>query len=321
MKDYYSILGIERNASEEDIKRAYRKAALKSHPDKGGDPEKFKEISEAYETLSDSNKKTMYDRGEDPNNNVRHQDPFEFHNAFFQQFFGNNFNQGPQKRSNHQHQITVDLADVHTGIEKNLKINIKRVCFDCKRSCDSCNGRGVVFMRNGPFQVQQTCGACRGSGNINFKNQNCKECKGTSEIIEDRLIKLSIEKCISSGSFMKFDGLGEQPQKRGEIPGDLLIQIVIRDHPLFKREHDHLIYTSSLTFKESIVGKKIVIPTFDGDLDLFTGNFGVINPNRVYHVKNRGLGGRGDLVLKFNIMYPETKFSDELLEQFMNLPF
>lgn len=332
MKDYYSILELSKDASENDIKRAYKKAALKYHPDKGGDPEKFKEISEAYQILQDPNKKAMYDRGEDPlaagpqqHQQHHHQQHNPFDNAFFQQFF-NQMNMGGMggvnmKRSNHQHQITIELKDAHTGLEKNMKINLKKICFDCKKTCPHCDGRGMTIIRHGPIQMQQSCNACRASGIVDQPNMNCSFCKGAGHAFQDQICKIHIQKGVANGSFIKIDGFGEQPQKRGELPGDLLFQINVKPHPLFNREKDDLVYNVSLSFKESIVGKNIDIPHFDGDIPIYTGNFGVINPNRAYRLKDKGIAGKGDLVLLFNIAYPEKKFEEELLDQFRKLAF
>jgi DnaJ-class molecular chaperone len=327
MKDYYAILEIPRNASEDDIKRAYKKSALKFHPDKGGDPERFKEISEAYQILQDPQKKAAYDRGEEFQ---EHHNPFE-HNSFFQNFFnhamGGMGGMGPMggmgvhKRSNHQHQITIDLRDVHTGLEKNMKINIKKPCFDCKKPCPHCDGRGMIFIRHGPIQMQQSCNACRSCGLIDSKNPNCTRCKGSCYINEDQICKIVIEKGVANGSFIKLDGLGEQPQKRGEIPGDLIFQINVKTHPFFNRDNNDIVYTLAISFKESIVGKNITVPHFDGDIPIYTGNFGVINPNQAYRLKGKGLAGRGDLVLLFNIDYPAKKYDEELLDKFRELSF
>lgn len=333
MKDYYSILEVSKDASENDIKKAYKKAALKCHPDKGGDPEKFKELSEAYEILQDPDKKAMYDRGEDPNET----NPFgggghHDHNAFFQQFFSQmNMGMGgmgmgmggmgPQKRSNHQHQITIELKDAHTGLEKNMKINVKKTCFDCKKTCHHCNGRGIVLINHGPIQLRQSCNACRTVGLLDNRNVNCVHCKGSGTIHEERICKLSIQPGTVHGSFIKLDGLGEQPQKRDEVPGDLIFQINIKSHPFFNREHNDLVYHVNISFKESIVGKNITVPHFDGDIPICTGNFGVINPNRAYRLTNKGVASKGDLVLIFNIAYPEKKFDEDLLDQFRKLEF
>lgn len=316
MKDYYSILGVTREASEAEIKKAYRKAAILHHPDKGGDPEKFKEVSEAYEGLQDADKKEVYDN-DDKGNDFNQ-------NAFFQQFFNQtnmNMNMGPQKRSNHQHQIAVDLKDVHTGVEKNMKIHIKKVCFDCKKTCPHCNGRGVILIRHGPIQMQQSCHACMTSGLMETQNPSCINCKGACIISEERIFKIRIEKGISHGSFIKLDGMGEQPQKKGEIPGDLLFQILVKPHPFFNREGNNLVYSQSLSFKDSIIGKTILVPHFDEDISIDTGGFGVINPNRTYRIINKGLAGKGDLVLIFNIEYPEKKYDEVLIEQFRKLEF
>jgi DnaJ-class molecular chaperone len=331
MKDYYNILGIEKGASDDEIKKAYRKCALKNHPDKGGDAEVFKDITEAYEILSDSEKRQRYDRGEDHHQHPQmhsnnHHDIFE---QLFRQGFGGLGGFGfpgqphPQntKRSNHTHQLKVSMRDAHNGLEKTLKINVKRQCFNCKKKCNVCDGRGVSFMQQGPFSIQQTCNNCGGLGICNNINVGCKDCQGKGEIISDELCKINIPKCVASGQIITVSGLGEQPQKNGEQPGDLLIQIVVEDDPYFKRVNNDLVYKVPITFKESIVGKDILIPHFDGNISMNTVGFGVINPKKRYALTKRGLGNNGDLVLDFDIRYPDGKYDDVLLDHFRKLIF
>lgn len=325
-KDYYSILGIARNSTEDEIKKAYRKGSLKYHPDKNKEPDaeiKFKELSEAYSILSDSQKKQIYDSGQDPNNHNTH---FHFnHNDIFQQFFGGNpFEPQHQniqtKRGNFTHIIKITLKDVHTGISKTLKVNVKKVCFDCKIKCKICNGTRLMNFQNGPFIMKQHCNACS-TGYHNNYNANCSYCKGLFEKTEEQICKIDIPKCVGNENIIVIERLGEQIHSQNEIPGDLHFKINIISDPNFTRLHNNLIYQVPITFKESIIGKSITIPHFDDDINMITDGFGVINPNMVYSLKGKGLGGMGDLILNFQINYPLGIYSKDIIEQFKNINF
>jgi DnaJ-class molecular chaperone len=331
MKDYYSILGIDKSASDDEIKKAFRSLALKYHPDKNqeaGAEEKFKEINEAYETLSDGDKKRRYDMGEEPNQgnvnmNMNPQDIFEqFFSGSghpFAQMFGQ---QNKNKRGNSIYQIKIKLSDAHTGLMKKLKVNIKKTCFDCKTNCKNCGGKGMIMTQHGPFIQQHTCGNCAGNGMISSKNSSCKNCLGVGETTSGEMCNIDIPKGVVSGHNLVAPGLGEQPQKQGEIPGDLLFQIIVENDPYFRRENGNdLVFTCKLTFKESIIGKEIKIPHFDGMMVENTKGFGVINPMKRYSYKNKGLGCLGDLVLQFEIEYPTSNYSDGLLDQFRAMNF
>ena len=323
MKDYYSILGVSKNVTENEIKKAYKLLSLEYHPDRPkGDSEKFKEISEAYEMLSDPQKKHIYDSGQDPNNMNQHH--FQS-NDIFEQFFGGNPFE-PQnrqtKRGNFTHIINITLKDAHTGLSKKLKVNVKKVCFDCKIKCTTCNGTLFINFQNGPFITKQHCNACS-TGYHNNYNANCTYCKGTFEKNEEKICKVDIPKCINNGNIIVIESLGEQIHKQNEIPGDLHFKINIIDDKNFTRLHNNLIYQVNLTFKESIIGKSITIPHFDGDINMITDGFGVINPQKTYSLKGKGLGGNsgaGDLILNFQINYPGV-YSKEIIEQFKLLNF
>lgn len=333
MKDYYSILNLSRSATDDDIKKGYRKLALKYHPDKtNGDDSKFKEISEAYEVLSDSQKKGLYDSGVDPND--KNQGTQGFGQGFnhqadhiFQQFFGGNpfspHTHKPTKRNNFVHDINISLKDAHTGISKTLKVNVKKICFDCKIKCSTCNGTGLMNIQHGPIFMQQHCNRCGATGSINNFNKDCVYCKGTFEKLEGQMCKIDIPKCIANGNIIVASGLGEQIHKQGEIAGDLHFKInIVNEHPCnFERQNNNLIYRVPVTFKESIIGKSITIPHFDGDINMVTDGFGVINPNKVYALKQKGLGNVGDLILKFEITYPNGVYPKDIIDKFREIPF
>ena len=176
-------------------------------------------------------------------------------------------------------------------------------------------------IQNGPFIMKTHCNACS-TGYHNKHNPNCSYCKGSFEKNEEQMCKVDIPKCINNGHIIVINGLGEQIHKQNEIPGDLQFKINIIDDELFTRSQDNLnnlIYNVPITFKESIIGKSIRIKHFDGDINMITDGFGIINPLMVYSLKGKGLGNSGDLILKFEIKYPSI--SKDIIEQFKNINF
>lgn len=321
--NYYDILGVSKDASEDEIKKAYRKLALKTHPDKnGGDDTQFKKINLAYETLSDTEKRNQYDNPMPQGIPHHHQQHFNANNIFEHVFGGrmnmnmnmnsNNFGR-PTKRNNHTYKLNISLKDVHTGLTKTLKIKISKVCFDCQKECNQCNGTGRITRvhSNGLFmqQTQTNCNNCNG-GSVYSQNSNCSNCNGNGLVDEDTLIKVDIPKNVDNGSKIIFKGLGEQPQKRNEQPGDFIVDINVNGDPYFERENNHLIYKSRITLTETLLGKDIIIPHFDEHMNINVNIFGIINPGKRYHIQGKGLNGKGDLIFVFEIIYPEQILDD-----------
>ena len=224
-----------------------------------------------------------------------------------------NVNRGPQKRTSHNHNIKISLRDAHTGVKKNLKITVVKNCLSCTSNCSRCNGRGIIHqtIQTGPFiqQVQGNCNNCNGSGIMNNANSSCQNCNGKLTIEEEKLINIDI-KGISSGHTIKFDGLGEQIKKKGEIPGDLLIQITFDSDPYFLRENDDLIYKCKLNLLESYIGKVLIVPHFDENIVINTNIFGTIDFNKRYHIKGKGLCGKGDLIFQFEYEFKDVQLTD-----------
>jgi DnaJ-class molecular chaperone len=314
-ENYYNILGIDKNSSEDEIKKAFRKLALKTHPDKNnGDDIMFKQINEAYEVLSNPSKKQEYDFSLNPNNQVPGNIMF---NNFFSSFFQNmNINIRPtiNKKNNCIYNLYIPLKDVHKDTVKNIKLHINKKCFNCYINCDICHGKGFTIKIEQTFifqqQTQIVCENCQGSGLININNFNCSNCQGNGNIKSEEILTVNIPKCCPNGYNILFDNLGEQPQKINEHPGDLIIQINIENDLNFIRKDNDLIYKTQISLSESFIGKDIIIPYFDEDIKINTNIFGIINPNNNYHIKNKGLGGHGDLIINFNIIYPEQKHID-----------
>jgi DnaJ family protein A protein 2 len=281
--NYYKILGLNRNtATQEDIKKSYRKLVLEHHPDKGGDPDKFRQIQEAYEVLSNSNKKHEYDN-----------------------------NHQTRKMADIYHKINIPLKDIYTGTQKSIKINTKHICDQCKKECNQCNGLGIrtIQMSMGPFTHFQRimCNGCGASGIIIEKSVNCGCINGY--FTKEKKITFDIERGDINIKTYRIDGLGEQPKRDWDIPGDLIIEIHKEESDSqFKRVNYNLHHTCKIKFTDAITGIKIKIQHYTKEITIDTGKiFGIINPNKEYIIGGEGIyynDNHGDLIIKFEFIYP-----------------
>ncbi len=316
MTDYYEVLRVSKDASDDDIKRAYRKLARECHPDKGGDKEHFQRIQEAYEVLSDKDKRAEYDN---PHTNNINTVPFPFDLGGL--FGGMNMNtqRGPCKLSNHMYTCKIPLDDAYTGVHKKFRVKRTRLCVSCNTDCNLCRGTGTETkqMQNGPFIqiMHQQCHKCSGKGKCQ-EVRSCSACQSKGSIHEEKVIELEIQKGVESGKQFVIPEWGEQATKANDISGDLIVNLVIDDHPHFKRQGLDLIYNINVSLKESIIGKKVNIPHFSGNIELDTRGFGVINPNKQYTVFDKGLedatNKKGNLHLRFEVSYPGTLTSEQI---------
>jgi molecular chaperone DnaJ len=344
-KDYYKTLGIEKNASKEEIKKAFHKKAHQYHPDKsGGDEAKFKEVNEAYQTLSDDQKRAGYDQfGSDgpQMGGGAGFDGFDF-SGFGQggnfefdlgDMFGGMFGGGRSARkprgNDLQTSMTIDFKDSIFGVEKELKVTKPSTCNTCKgdgatpgtklETCSTCNGAGVV--RNiqrtilGSIATNQTCSKCAGSGKI--PKDPCKTCHGTGVVRDTRTIKLSVPAGIQNGETLRLSGMGEAIQ--GGPSGDLYVHISVTPHRTIQRKGTDLYSTLDIKLTDALLGAQYSVETLDGQEPIAIpagtkiGSTVVIKEKGVPTSKSK----RGSFIVQLNIKIPEklSKESKQLIEE------
>ena len=316
MTTYYEVLNINKNATETDIKQAYRNLAKVHHPDKGGNKETFQKIQEAYDVLSDPNKKMVYDNELNGFNNFPNFPNFpNFGNNFF-----NNFFNVKQKRNNTVHILNLTLDNVFSGITKKFIIKRNFECKFCKLICPTCNGKGCIATRKnmGPIVIQinnEICQICKGLGKIKNQEIKCECCDSNGFTTEEKNIEISIEKGVENGKEYIFREWGEQAVNEGDIPGDCIIKVQIENHDIFTRNNLNLHITLKIKFTETVIGKIFKIPYFEEEFEFNTNSIGIINPIRDYIINGKGLennkGEKGDLLVKFIVEYPTKILNDE----------
>lgn len=344
-RDYYEILGVAKNASDEEIKKAYRKLAIKYHPDKNPDDksaeDKFKEAAEAYEILSNNEKRQRYNQfghagvggasgGGHGHGGMNMDDIFS---QFGDIFGGFGFGSGGggsrggrrvNRGSNLRVKVKLNLKEIANGAEKKIKVNKHVSCKTCSGSgakngqydtCKQCNGSGVVTRVQqtilGAMQTQTTCNGCGGEGRI--VRDKCNTCHGDGIVREEEIITINMPAGVAEGMQLSMQGKGNAAP-RGGINGDLLIVIEEEDHPDLKREGNHLIYSLNISFPDAAMGTSIEIPTIDAKAKI------KIEPGtqsgRVLRLKGKGLPdvnayGRGDLLVEISVYTPTHLSPDE----------
>lgn len=339
----YDVLGVSSQCSKEELKKAYKKLAIQHHPDKGGDSERFKEISKAYQILSDDEQRARYDQIGDEGfeqGGMNGGPSFDPH-SIFEQFFGGGggfhpfFGGDPfesmrrsqrRKARNAQHVIQIGMREAYFGCQKTIKISLQKKCFQCCQECGNCQGRGMVqsMHRMGPFTTMSTqpCHSCHGTGKISKGRKECSVCKGQVDYKEDKHLEINIPMGVEMGHQIKFEGCGEQPISENDLPGDLIFEIFVQPDTRFERDGLNLIYKTKLSFKESILGKTITIPHYEKDIILNLEDFGVIEPHHPYLIPGKGMKTSqkpGDLIIKCTIDYPTKPYSKEIKEQLASL--
>jgi molecular chaperone DnaJ len=358
-RDFYEILDVSRNASKEDIKKAYRQQALKYHPDKNpGDDsaeEKFKEAAEAYEVLSNDDKKARYDRfghaglggaggGGFGGQGMTIEDIFSSFGDIFGDAFGGFGGFGGSRRSsrtvrkgsNLRVKVKLTLQDIANGAEKKIKVNKYVSCSSCKgtgadggssySTCSTCNGNGQVTRVSNTFlgqmQTVTSCPTCGGEGKI--ITNKCKKCYGEGIVKEEEVVPISIPAGVAEGMQMTVSGKGNAA-RRGGINGDMLVMIMEEHHPELIRDGNDLLYNLHISIPQASLGAAVEIPTVESKvkIKIEPGT----QPGKILRLRNKGIPdvngySRGDLLVSINVWIPKnlTKEEQKLIEKFGDSP-
>ncbi len=357
-RDYYEVLGVAKSANADAIKKAYRKLAMQYHPDRNpGNQEadaRFKEICEAYEVLSDSDKRQRYDQfghegmksafgpgGFDFGRDFSHMGDIDLQDilgSFFGGGFADMFGGGgrrqprnpnaPQRGSDMRFNLEIDLEEAIFGSVRDITLPINDVCADCKgtgaatgssrETCKQCNGHGSVTVNRGFFQMSQTCPICQGHGTIIKKP--CKKCGGAGKVVVQRKINLRIPPGVETGTRLRLPEKGESGL-RGGAAGDLYVVLIVREHELFQRQEDDLICNVPISPLAAALGAEIEVPTPDGFARL---RIPAGTPNgKIFRLRNKGVPnhrhGQGDLHVRILFEVPQHLSSKQkkLLEELL----
>lgn len=350
-QDFYTLLGISKGASEDEIKKAYRKLAMKYHPDRNpGDKEaekKFKEISAAYEVLKDPNKRQQYDRFGTAGGG-QGGGGFDFESAGFDGFSGMNFSDifndffGGEARGSAggrgrarskrgadlRYNLDATLEEAFKGAEKEVRFSAAEKCDSCKGSgaeagskpenCGTCNGSGKIRAQQGFFIVEKSCHQCSGTGEI-IANP-CKKCRGSGRVEKEKKIKVRIPAGVEEGNKIRISGEGEAGV-RGAAPGDLYIFITIKQHDFFQRQGSKISCIVPISFTKAALGSKVNVPTISGGKVELKIPAGTQN-NAKFRLRGEGMSmlnssARGDMFVEVHIETPVklTSKQKELLQE------
>ncbi len=337
-KDYYEILGISQDASEADIKQAYRRMAMKYHPDRNTDSdstEKFKEITQAYEILSDAQKRRAYDQfgqaGVDQMGGAAggaggFGDMF---NDIFSDIFGGAAGRrGPARGADLRYNLELTLEDAVHGTNVTIQVPTWVACNSCQGTgaekgskpvtCHTCQGHGQVRMQQGFFSLQQTCPTCRGAGQI-IKNP-CRACRGHGRVQEEKKLNVKIPPGVDNGDRVRLNGEGEAAPQGG-VPGDLYVEVHIKEHAIFQREGQHLYCEVPISIIMAALGGDIEIPTLDSKVKLHIPT--ETQTGKVFKIPGKGVrsvrsSATGDLMCRVIVETPVdlNRKQRELLREF-----
>lgn len=342
-KDYYKILGVSRDATEEEIKKSYRKIAMQYHPDRNPGnkeaEEKFKIASEAYEVLRDPEKREIYGhygieglRGTGFTGFRGFEDIFSAFGDIFEDFFGFGTTYKRRTRARPGADLRYDLKisfyDAAFGKETEIEIPENVLCDICNgtgakpgthpANCPNCKGTGQVTRSQGFFTISTTCSQCRGEGR--FIPHPCKECRGFGKVRRNKKIQIKIPPGVDTGSKLRIRGEGEEGE-RGGAPGDLFVFLYVESHDFFSRDGDDIICQVPISFTQAALGSEIEIPTLNGKRNL-TIPKGTEN-GEIFRIKGEGFPklrgyGRGDQVVQVIVKTPKnlTKRQEEILREF-----
>jgi molecular chaperone DnaJ len=341
-RDYYKVLDVPRTATEADIKKAYRRLAMKYHPDRNPNDheaeEKFKEAKEAYEVLCDEQKRAIYDQYGHEGLNARGGGGFSSADAFsdiFGDVFGDIFGGGRRgggrqvfRGADLRYDLELDLEQAVFGYDANVEFTTLGECEACKGSgaapgsktvtCDTCNGIGQVRMQQGFFAVQQTCPRCKGRGQI--ISQLCDPCLGQGRVRKKKTLAVKVPPGVDNGDRIRLAGEGEAGRNGGP-PGDLYVEVRVREHPIFERDGSHLSCEVPISFVTAALGGTVEVPTLDGNVSLKVP--AETQSGRVFRLREKGVkpvrgGAHGDLFCRVVVETPVnlTEEQREILRQF-----
>ncbi len=345
-QDYYEVLGVARQSSEDEIKKAYRKLALKFHPDRNpGDKEaeeRFKEAAEAYEVLHDQQKRQIYDaygheglRGTGFSGFSGFDDIFSSFGDIFQEFFSFGFGGQTRQRTASRpgddliYSLTLSFEEAVFGTEKEVEIDSLVGCSKCggtgaepgtrQTVCPACQGTGQVVQAQGFFRISTSCARCQGTGKVLVSP--CPECQGQGRIRRRKMVQVRVPAGVDSGTRLRLRGEGESGY-RGGMPGDLYVKIEVLQHPNLERDGDNLYCKISISFLQAILGDTVDVPTLEGGkpVQIAPGT----QPGAVIRFPGEGVPklrgfGRGDLFVEVEVKIPRqlTPRQEEILREFM----
>jgi molecular chaperone DnaJ len=343
-RDYYQVLDVPKTASEADIKKAYRRLAMKYHPDRNpGDheaEEKFKEAKEAYETLADAQKRAAYDQfGHAGVDGMRGGggggfDPRDAFGDIFGDVFGDIFGGGRRSRSqvfrgaDLRYELELDLEQAVFGDTASVEFTTLAECEECSgtgsakgskpETCDTCRGAGQVRMQQGFFTVQQTCPRCHGRGQV--VSDPCGKCRGQGRIRKQKTLSVKVPAGVDTGDRIRLSGEGEAGRNGGPA-GDLYVEVRVRDHAIFERDGAHLSCEVPVSFARAALGGTIEVPTLDGTASIKVPP--ETQSGRVFRLREKGIkpvrgGPTGDLFCRVVVETPVslTREQKDLLQKF-----
>jgi len=338
-RDHYEVLGVARNAREDEVKKAFRRLAMKCHPDRNpGNAQaeaQFREAKDAYEVLSDAEKRALYDQyghagvaaQANRGGGAGFADVGDVFGDIFGDIFGGGRQRGPRRGNDLRYIVDLDLEEAVAGVERELELTRLTACATCEgsgstdgklRTCENCHGQGRMRIRQGIFSVQQACPACGGAGQT-IANP-CEDCSGSGHVERDVKVEVKIPAGVDSGDRIRLSGEGEAGA-RGTQAGDLYVEVRVRPHRIFERQQTELLCEMPLRFSQAALGAELRVPTLEGEalIDIPAET----QTGTVFRLRGKGVkpvrgGNAGDLHCRVVVETPVnlTREQRDILKQF-----